>query len=123
MSYDLRLAVKVDGAKDLYAVIDEPALSSPTYNIGKMLRTCTGWDFVQSEWYKVSDVLPLIEHGIHELIFNEKEYKKYNAPNGWGTTGSALDALESLKECIQRNAPGSSLSWHEIPLDCMYVAW
>ena len=123
MSYDLRLAVKVSGAEDLYAVIDEPDLSSPTYNIGDMLRACTGWEFVQSEWYKVSDVLQLIEHGIHELRFNEKEYKKYNAPNGWGTTSSALAALESLLECIMRNGPGAGWTWHEIPLDSMYVAW
>ena len=123
MSYDLRLAVKVYGAEDLYAGIDEPERSSPTYNIGDMLRACTGWDFVKSEWYKVSDVLPLIEHGIHELRFNEKEYKKYNAPNGWGPTRSALAALESLLECIMRNGPGAGWAWHEIPLDCMYVAW
>lgn len=123
MSYDLRLAVKVAGANDLYAVIDEPDFSSPTYNISTMLRKCTGWDFEQSKWYKVSEVLPLIEHGIHELQFNEESYKQYNAKNGWGTTKTALDALKSLQECIQHNAEGNRYSWQEIPIDLLYVAW
>lgn len=70
MSYDLRIAVKVKDT-DIYAVIAEPEYSSPTYNIGKMFRKATGWDFTQGEWYKVSEVLPLIEHGIHELRYNE----------------------------------------------------
>ena len=76
MSYDLRLGVKVQGAEDLYAVIDEPELSSPTYNIGAMLRACTGWDFNQGEWYNAVEVLPLIQHGINELKFHERNYRK-----------------------------------------------
>ena len=88
MSYDLRIGVKVENT-DIIAVIDEPERNSPTYNLGKMLRACTGWDFDQGEWYKVSEVLPLIEHGVKELYINEDAYKQYNAPNGWGTTISA----------------------------------
>lgn len=122
MSYDLRVGVKVAGYDDLYVVIAEPEYSSPTYNIGEMLRVCTGWDFEQGKWYKASDVLPLIEHGIHELRFNEKEYFKYNDPDGWGTTESALKALESLLLCIQHEVSGS-YTWNEIPLDALYVCW
>ena len=38
MSYDIRIAVKVEGAEkgNEYAVIEAPELSSPTYNLGKM---------------------------------------------------------------------------------------
>ena len=46
MSYDLRIAVKVDGC-DKFAGIAEPEYSSPTYNLGKMFRACTGWDYKQ----------------------------------------------------------------------------
>ena len=60
MSYDLRIAVKVAGVPknepDLYVVIAEPELSNPTYNLGEMFRACTGWDYDQGEFYKVSDV-------------------------------------------------------------------
>ena len=37
MSYDLRIAVKVDGC-DKFAEIAEPEYSSPAYNLGKMYR-------------------------------------------------------------------------------------
>lgn len=122
MSYDLRLAVRVYGAENIYAVIDEPQYNSPTYNIGEMLRKCTGWNFEQGKWYKASDVLPMILTGIFELENHEDKYKKYNSPNGWGDTKSALQALKSLSECIHRNN-SSGWTWHEIPLDCLYVAW
>lgn len=123
MSYDLRIGVKVEGAEDLYAVIDEPDNSSPTYNLGEMFRACTGWDFVQGNWYKVSEVLPLIEHGIHELRFNRLAYGKYAPENGFGSSSGALKVLESIVECIQNNTPDSCWTWNHIPLDLMYISW
>lgn len=54
MSYDLRIGVRVHNT-DIIAVIDEPELSSPTYNLGKMFRACTGWDFKQGEWYNAAE--------------------------------------------------------------------
>lgn len=83
MSYDIRLGVKVEGGDNLFAVIAEPKLSDPTYNLREMFVNCTGWNYKQGEWYKVSEVIPLIENGIHELRFNSKEYEQYNPKNGW----------------------------------------
>lgn len=129
MSYDIRLAVEVAGApvnedgEPLYAVIGTPEYDSPTYNLGDMFRACTGWDFKQGKFYRVSEVLPLIEKGIHELRFNGRAYKKYEPDNGWGSVGSALEALESMLESIERNGPGNHWSWNDIPLDCLYIAW
>lgn len=121
MSYDIRFAVKVAGHNDMYAVIGEPERHSPTYNIGVMLRKCTGWDFKQSEWYKLTDVIPKIEHGIHELRFNEKEYEQYDAPNGWGTTQTALHALESILEWATDTF---NRGWNaDIPLEDIYICW
>ena len=39
MSYDLRIGVKVEGT-DIIAVIAEPRLSSPTYNLRDMFVAC-----------------------------------------------------------------------------------
>ncbi len=44
MSYDLRVAVKVEGC-DKYANIAEPEYAHPTYNLGDMFRACTEWDY------------------------------------------------------------------------------
>ena len=123
MSYDIQLGVKVEGGDGLFATIDEPSYAHPTYNIGDMLRACTGWDFEQGEWYRVSDVLEKIEHGIHELKFNRRAYEKYNAENGWGDTFTALNALQSMLECIHHNIPGSCWTWNEIPTELLYVRW
>ena len=123
MSYDIRLGVKVEGT-DIIAVIDEPTYSSPTYNIGEMFRACTGWDFEQGEWYKVSEVWPKIEHGITELRMHASKYKKYNSPNGWGDVGTALNALESLSECIRDNVGEAyQCKWQSIPAEHLWVRW
>ena len=84
-----------------------------------VIRGNTG--FEQGKWYKVSDVLPLIEHGIHELRYNEDKYRQYDSPNGWGTTQSARKALESLAKCIEDQTNGQE--WQQIPLEHLYVAW
>jgi hypothetical protein len=126
MSYDIRIAVKVEGAEkgNEYAVIAEPELNSPTYNIGEMLRVCTGWDFNQGEYYRVSDVYQNIVRGIINLREHEEEFEKYNSPNGWGTTVSALKALESLKQCIDEiEDPNGWSGWNTFPKTLLYVAW
>lgn len=90
--------------------------SSPTYNLGKMFRACTGWGYKQGEYYKCSDVIGNIEKGVKELRTNKAQYKQYEPENGWGTVASAVVALESLRDCIYEQA-------EEIPLDCLYVKW
>lgn len=126
MSYDLRIAVKVEGAEkgNEFAIIAEPEFGNPTYNLGEMFRRCTGWDFDQGEFYKVSEVYGNIERGIINLREHEEEFEKYNSPNGWGTTVSALKALESLKQCIDEiEDPNSWSGWNTFPKSLLYVAW
>lgn len=126
MSYDLRIAVKVEGAEkgNEFAVIGLPELHSPTYNIGEMLRKCMEWDFEQGEYYRVSDVYQNIVRGINNLTVREKEFEKYNSPNGWGTTVTALNALKSLKECIDNiEDPNICGGWNTFPKSLLYVAW
>lgn len=128
MSYDIRIAVKVVGADptdNVFAVIAEPELSSPTYNLGEMFRRCTGWDFKQGEFYCVKDVYQNIVRGIINLTEHEDVFKKYNSPNGWGTTKSALLALRSLKDCIDEieNPNGWKSGWNTFPKSVLYVAW
>lgn len=115
MSYDLRIAVKVDGT-NIFAKIAEPEHCNPTYNLADMFRACTGWDYNQSQYYRCVDVLPLIDHGIRELTINPDKYRKYNPPNGWGNLDSLKTALESLRQCIYETA-------EDIPVEHLWVAW
>lgn len=121
MSYDIRFAVKVADHEDLYAVIGEPKYSSPTYNVGKIFRKCMDWDFEQGKWYKIQDYIPNIEKGIHEMKYNAEEYKYLEPDNGWGSTDSVLNCLQSIIEYLTEQL---QWSWNgDIPIDCIYIAW
>ena len=121
MSYDIRFNVKVAGAENVYAEIGRPEYDSPTYNVGTIFRKSMDWDFKQSEYYPMNEVLPKIEKGIHELQFNASKYKKYEPDNGWGSVSSALTALKSIMSWF---TDPFNKGWDEdIPLECIYMRW
>lgn len=115
MSYDLRIAVKVEGAGK-FVTIDEPEYYCPTYNLGDMFRACTGWDFEQGKYYKCSEVIENINRGIIELRKDRWKYSVLEPDNHFGTVDDAIRTLESLYRCICENA-------EEIPMEFLYVAW
>lgn len=115
MSYDLRLAVKVEGCEKMVD-IGEPDYANPTYNLGQMFRACTGWDYEQGEYYNCEEVIENIERGIRELRTRPSAYKCLEPDNGWGTISSAIDTLESLRDYIYERA-------EDIPIKYLWVAW
>lgn len=115
MSYDIRIGVQIANTDIIYP-IGEPEYASPTYNLGRMFRACTGWDFNQGEWYRVDAVIEKIEQGLYELITNGEQYRAYEPENKWGTVESAMQTLKSLKDCIYEFA-------EDIPIDCLWVKW
>lgn len=115
MSYDLRIAVKVEGL-DKYVSIDSPEYDSPTYNLRDMFVACMNWDYDQGKYYPCKDVLPKVEKGILELTTKPKQYDKYNPSNGWGSREGAIRALKSLRKCILENA-------EEIPIEHLWMSW
>jgi len=122
MSYDIRFGVKVEGMDGYIATIDEPEYSSPTYNLRDMFVACMDWDYEQGVWYNCADVFPKIQSGLTELTLHPKKYKKYNAPNGWGTIDSAKECLASVVIKIGEIVSGD-WSWNEIPLEHLWMRW
>lgn len=126
MSYDIRIRVKAE-RYDIYPIIAEPRLSSPTYNLGTMFRKCMDWDFNQSEQdengeykeciYPCTMVFEKALAGLKELTANPKEYKQYEPDNGWGTIESAKNTLWSLVNCINEQVDKG------IPLEALYMSW
>lgn len=55
MSYSIGIYVKVEGC-DKYAEIAYPSHSSPSYNLGKLFRSCMNWNFNSSEYYRCDHV-------------------------------------------------------------------
>lgn len=115
MSYDLEIGVKIENY-DKILPIAYPEYENPTYNLGPMFRACMEWDYKQGEWYKCSEVIEKIDHGIRELTLHEDEYIQYNADNGWGTTETALRDLKSLRDCIYETA-------ELVPIEHLYMRW
>ena len=116
MSYDIEIGVRIYDT-DLYVCIAEPKYSSPTYNLSMMFRAATGWDFEQGKWYRCEEVIPMIENGIRELRINKDgKYFSLEPKNGWGTISSAVECLESMRDCIYRTA-------EEIPIEHLWVRW
>ena len=115
MSYDLRIAVKIEGL-DQFADIATPEYDSPTYNLRDMFVACMDWNYTQGEYYPCKDVLPRVEKGITELRTKPNQYNRYNSPNGWGTREGAIKALESLRTCILEEA-------EYIPIEHLWMCW
>lgn len=122
MSYDIRFGVKVEGMDGYIAVIGEPEYSSPTYNLREMFVACMGWDYAQGKWYNCADVFPKIRRGQEELTLHPQKYKKYDAPNGWGTVSSAKECLDSLVAKIGEIVSGD-WCWNKIPLEHLWIRW
>ena len=122
MSYDIRFGVKVEGMDGYIAVIDEPEYSSPTYNLRDMFVACMDWDYSQGVWYNCAEAIPKFERGLKELRKNPKKYKKYNAPNGWGTIEDAIKALRSVIDTAYSIVEGG-WTWNEIPLEHLWIRW
>ena len=73
MSYDITYRVRCLEKPDVWVdvgLID----ANITYNVGDMIRASTGL-----EWKNDAD------NGLEELEKYPEKYKKYEAPNGWGT--------------------------------------
>ena len=116
MSYDLAIGVKVDGT-DKFVKVAYCDPCNPSYNIGKALRTSTGWDFTQGEWYRVVDVVPKIERGIHEMRFNKKAYEDM-FQKGYGGYGSVIEALQGILTTTENVS-----EYNGLPLEHFYVRW
>ena len=115
VSYDITLAVKIDGT-DLFAYVAEPELSSPTYNLREMFETCMDWDYSQGVYYPCKEVAEKVKMGIEELYKFPEKYDKFNPPNGWGDRRGAIRVLESLDDCIKETA-------EKIPIEHLYMSW
>lgn len=115
MSYSIGIYVKVEGCNK-FAEIAYPEYSSPSYNLGKLFRSCMSWNFNSSEYYRCDHVLEHLDRGIKELAYNSNKYTKLIPVSSILTTSGALNVLDSIRDCILEQA-------EDIPLDCLYMSW
>ena len=120
MSYDIRIAVKLDKI-DKFVNIGVPEYDSPTYNLRDMFVACMDWDYEQGKWYELIEVYPKILRGLLELRKNPSKYKRYEPPNRWGTIESAKKVLDSITVRVEEITIGDT--WNMIPLEHLWIRW
>jgi len=104
VSYDISFKAKIEGT-DVYVDVGE-CWANITWNVRDMIKASTGLEWRNEENNGLcSEVIQAIGKGYVELINNPESYKKYEAPNGWGTVEGTkrffrniLDAWDKLKE-------------------------
>lgn len=102
ISYDIGIYLKAED--DGFELVDEPELSSPTYNLRDMFVACMDWNYEQHTFYPAKFVLEKLIKGIEELSFHHARYERYDPSNGWGDIDGALEALKLSRDSIINNA-------------------
>jgi len=77
-----------------------------THNLGQMADSLGVYKML---WHPeefpnntAKDILPKINQAIFELKSNPKQYKQYEASNGWGTIDGFLNFLEMVRSACER---------------------
>ena len=97
MSYDISFRVKVEGL-DKYVEVGGCSANT-TWNVRKMIEEATGLPWINCDNNGLCvDVIPQIMKGYAELLNYPEKYKKYEAPNGWGTVESTRGFFRQIIE-------------------------
>ena len=105
MSLDIYLYIRVDvgGIEPEYV---EFYSANITHNLGKMAEKAGIyqhlWRFEENGFKYAEELIRPIKDGIAWMKDYPDNFKKYNAPNGWGTYDQFLPWLEDLLEACER---------------------
>lgn len=102
MSLDIWLYTKVDfgGPKGPETITHYDA--NITHNLGRMWGAAGVYDALyESEGKTAADILPALEVGVDAMLERPDDFRKYDAPNGWGLYEHALPWLQRLVEACR----------------------
>ena len=102
MSYDIALYRKgMINKERVYYDYD----GNITWNVREMLEVAFGENNLK-KWNNMScdKFFRDLEKGYIDMIRNQKKYKQYDSPNGWGTYETTLRTIKKLYENIQKYA-------------------
>lgn len=95
MSYDISFRVKVEGV-DRYFDIGATS-ANITWNVRDIICKSTGLEWNnEANNGRCVDIIPAIAKGYCELVTHPKKYRKYEAPNGWGTVEGTKAFFQQL---------------------------
>ena len=80
--------------------------SNVTYNLADIYYKCIDGGFKSLNKMNCKNALPIITKAIENMLENEKEYRKLEPSNGWGTYDGLLQELRDLRNCCEDNPDG-----------------
>lgn len=80
--------------------------SNITYNLADIYYKCIDGGFKTLNEMTCKEALPILNKAIENMIENEKEYRKLEPSNGWGTYEGLLKELRELRTCCEENPDG-----------------
>lgn len=80
--------------------------SNVTYNLADIYYKCIDGGFNSLNEKTCKEALPILNKAIENMLENEKEYRKLEPNNGWGTYDGLLQELRDLKICCEDNPDG-----------------
>ena len=80
--------------------------SNVTYNLAGIYYKCIDGGFKTLNEKTCKEALPILNKAIEDMIKNEKEYRKLEPSNGWGTYDGLLDELRELRKYSEENSDG-----------------
>lgn len=90
MSYDVSLAVKVEGLDNEWVGVTDS--QNITSNVKNLIRESSGWKIDSREVIECTaeEWVSFLTTGIQALISHPEDYKHLESPNGWGTIEGTL---------------------------------
>lgn len=111
MSYDFHVVLPIEGVEkeNKMKYVEAPEYfeeeyHNPSFNITYNVRDILVATTERDDWLKngyiglLKDLMPDINKALAKLIQNEDEYKKYDSPNGWGTTQGVIKLFTSMRD-------------------------
>lgn len=80
--------------------------SNITYNLADIYYKCIDGGFNALNEITCKEALPILNKAIENMLENEKEYRKLEPCNGWGTYDGLLEELRELRTCCEDNPDG-----------------
>lgn len=90
-------------AADIYEALWRPYKLHPEYKTELENDSDAEYDFEESHTMYARDVIKVLEGGLQKLKKSPDKYKKYNAPNGWGSYKYFVPFVEAISKACEEN--------------------
>jgi hypothetical protein len=78
--------------------------SNITHNLNSMFEEAGVYDILwRGDGLRAGDVLPRLDHALTLMKAEPEHFRKFDAPNGWGTYAHAVPWLEDIVDACRKH--------------------